>query len=239
MKDNKNKSKKMIKGGDSLNRKSRRLSNLSTSPLQSLPNSSRRRKSQRLSNSSSQLVPASLAPLSLSLVSQSPLSLVSPSSSPLLPLLQNSTRRKSRRLSNSSKQLNPEEILTYHLTKDSKICNFVEKMKNVPQILNIPTPPENHAIFINFTDTNGVMISDWGGNKNRFIKIKQWKYYHELIKCLEKKYKDVKYYEVDQELYDIAYAKHTSCRHGGCSEYLDLWLDKKYKNGYITVTSTI
>lgn len=205
----------MIKGGDSLNRKSRRLSNLSTSPLQSLPNSSRRRKSQRLSNSSA-------------LLSLSPLSLVQTTSS----------RRKSRRLSNSSKQLNPEEILTYHLTKNN-ICNFVENMKNVPQIVNIPTPPENHAIFINFTDTNGVMISDWGGNNNRYNKGNKWKYYIELIKCLEKKYKNVKYYEVDPILYEIADAKHTSCSHGGCSEYLDLWLNQKYKNGYITVTETI
>jgi hypothetical protein len=230
MKDNKNKSKKMIKGGDSLKRKSRRLSNSSTSPLQSLPNSSRRRKSQRLSNSSS-------------LPSLSPLSLVPTTPLPTTPLptTPSPSRRKSRRLSNSSKKLHPEEIVTYHLTKDSKICNFVEKMKNVPQIVNIPTPPENHAIFINFTDTNEVMISDWGGNNNRFIRREQWKYYHELIKCLEKKYKykNVKYYKVDKELYDIAYAKHKSCRHGGCSEYLDLWLDKKYKNGYITVTETI
>ena len=221
MKDNKNKSKKMIKGGDSLKRKSRRLSNSSTSPLLSLPNSSQRRKSRRLSISSA-------------LPSISSLSLLQTT-----PLQTTPSRRKSRRLSNSSKQLNPEEILTYHLTKDSKICNFVEKMKDVPQIVNIPTPPENHAIFINFTDTNGVMISDWGGNKNRFIKKKQWIYYHELIKCLEKKYKDVKYYKVDPELYKMANAKHTSCRHGGCSEYLDLWLNKTYNNGYITVTETI
>jgi hypothetical protein len=67
----------------------------------------------------------------------------------------------------------------------------------------------------------------------------KWKYYIELIKCLEKKYKNVKYYEVDPILYEIADAKHTSCSHGGCSEYLDLWLNQKYKNGYITVTETI
>lgn len=153
-------------------------------------------------------------------------------------------RRKSNRLSNS---VSTKTIVTYHLSKN-KICEFVDKMeKNMPQIVNLPTPPENHAIFVNVVSPDLVMISDWGGNNimnyETFEKKhkQKWKFYHQFIKCLEKKYANVKYYDVDEELYDIANEKHTTCQHGGCSEYLDLWLKKIYTNGngYNTFTVSI
>lgn len=160
-------------------------------------------------------------------------------------------RRKSNRLSNS---VSIKTIVTYHLSKN-KICEFVDKMEknipdnmtNIPQIVNLPTPPESHAIFVNVMSPHLVMISDWGGNNiinyDTFEKKykQKWKFYHQFIKCLEKKYAKVEYYDVDEELYNIANEKHTTCQHGGCSEYLDLWLKKNYTNGngYNTFTVSI
>lgn len=106
------------------------------------------------------------------------------------------------------------------------------------QIINLPTPPERHAIFVNVISPDLVMISDWGGNKNRKLKDKTWKYYHMFITCLEKKYTNLRYYPVDKDLSEKAWEKHKKCEHGGCSEYLDLWLNKNYteERGYITHT---
>ena len=149
-------------------------------------------------------------------------------------------RRKSTRLSQSV----PIEIVTYNLfeknlPKKKQICDFVNnKMINL-QIINLPTPPERHAIFVNIISPDLVMISDWGGNKNRNLKNETWKYYHIFIKCLEKKYTNVEYYDVNEELSNIANEKHTKCNHGGCSEYLDLWLNKIYTEGNEYITHTV
>ena len=153
-------------------------------------------------------------------------------------------RRKSNRLSKSV----PTEIVTYNLfekksPKKTQICDFVNEMKNIPQIVNLPTPPERHAIFVNVMSENSVIISDWGGNGNvkRNSKGTKWKYYRNFIECLEKKYANVEYYDVNEELYNIADEKHAKCDHGGCSEYLDLWLNKIYTEGrgYKTYTVSI
>jgi uncharacterized protein YjaZ len=149
-------------------------------------------------------------------------------------------RRKSTRLSQSV----PIEIVTYNLfeknlPKKTQFCDFVNnKMINL-QIVNLPTPPERHAIFVNVISENSVMISDWGGNKNRNLKNKIWKYYHQFIKCLEQKYTNVEYYDVDEELSDKAWEKHDMCSHGGCSEYLDLWLNEIYTEGRGYITHTV
>jgi|LakMenEpi03Aug12_release.lakeMendotaPanAssembly.Ray.scaffolds.fasta_scaffold516680_2 hypothetical protein len=153
-------------------------------------------------------------------------------------------RRKSNRLSKLVKTIVTYNLFERKLPKKTQICDFVEnEMKIIPQIINLPTPKptakkERHAIFVNVISENSVMISDWGGNENRNIKRPQWKHYHDFIKCLEKKYKNVEYYDVDQTLYDIANEKHTKCNHGGCSQYLDLWLNAIYTegNGYNTRT---
>jgi hypothetical protein len=154
-------------------------------------------------------------------------------------------RRKSNRLSKIIKT-----IVTYNLyqgtslPKKTQICDFVNnKMTNL-QIVNLPTPKptakkERHAIFVNVISENSVMISDWGGNENRNLKNKTWKYYHQLIKCLEKKYINVEYYDVDEDLSDKAWEKHDKCSHGGCSEYLDLWLNKIYTEGRGYITHTV
>ena len=150
-------------------------------------------------------------------------------------------RRKSNRSSKSVKTIVTYNLIERKLPKKTQICDFVNEMKNMPQIVNLPTPPERHAIFVNVISENSVMISDWGGNGNRNSRSAKWKYYHQFIKCLEKKYTNVEYYDVDEELYNIANEKHTKCNHGGCSEYLDLWLNKIYTkgNGYNTITVSI
>lgn len=127
-----------------------------------------------------------------------------------------------------------------------------------PQVVSLPTPPESHSIFVNVDENNNVMISDWGGKKNRMLGINppiqtskkgkkgkkgnkskdfveelklynQFRQYSILINCLEEKYNNVSYYPVDHTIYDIANIKHNACNgQGGCSTYMHLWIDKHY-----------
>ena len=115
-----------------------------------------------------------------------------------------------------------DQTLTEH-----DINIFVEnRIKPGYQIVVLPMPPnESHSILVELTET-GVMIVDWGGEKNRTQKIKKWQNYTTFINRLQAKY-PVSYYKTDNSINMMACERdHANNGQGGCSEYVHKWIEK-------------
>lgn len=112
---------------------------------------------------------------------------------------------------------------------DIEIQSFVEnQIKPGYQIVCLPMPPDqSHSIVVHVLNKKNVMIVDWGGAENRNKKQKKWVNYTNFIKCLEKIYGKVSYYEIDNDIYGIACQRYdTNNGQGGCSEYVHNWINK-------------
>jgi len=165
-------------------------------------------------------------------------------SSPPLP-------RKSAR--NAGTEIMPTAILGtgFRTVTDDELRSFVHNaiVENKPQIVDIPTPPERHAILIDVKlDDGKIMVSDWGGFKNetrgfelvyedgRYIKNKDFDnrfiIYSQMMQLLREKYDlPIEYYSVDDELAKESDEHHETCNEqGGCSYYIYKWAAKYYPN---------
>lgn len=124
---------------------------------------------------------------------------------------------------------------------DEQIQDFVndEIEPNIPQIVDIPTPPERHAFLVDVQVSNGqIMVSEWGGqgnemrgvSKGRQIADPSFVIYSKLLQLLSAKYNmPIKYYPVDNKLYVEADNHHKECNgHGGCSHYIYKWTKEYY-----------
>jgi hypothetical protein len=163
---------------------------------------------------------------------------------------------KSIRSTRSSRKLPDTLFLNDNLegkghTSDENIQDFIHNKlkKSGPQIVNIPVPPETHAILIDVqVDNKKVKISDWGGQRNIYDydeeEKERWKTYFSFILHLEEYFKvffncppginPVEFFKVDKLLYKIAYNEHISRKNetcqggqGGCSNYIYNW-EQKY-----------
>ena len=124
---------------------------------------------------------------------------------------------------------------------DIDLANFVRnEIKPGPQIVSIPIYPQRHAFLVDI-QSDKIMVSDWGGAKNKIRGIpmingkknqiydKNWKQYSELFLQLEKfRGLPVEFYDVDPEIYKIANESYIKCNGGGCSHYIYAWVKKHY-----------
>jgi hypothetical protein len=117
---------------------------------------------------------------------------------------------------------------------DDELEYFVNyKITNGPQFVSIPVIPYRHVFLVDIQH-NKIMISDWGGKKNREIVDKNsentgWEQYSDLMNKLESKYnKKIRYYNVDKELYNIAKKFEKEYKGGGCANYIYAWTEKYY-----------
>ena len=124
---------------------------------------------------------------------------------------------------------------------DEDLDKFVRnEIKFGPQIVSIPIPPQRHAFLVDI-QKNKIMVSDWGGAKNKFRGIptidgkknknydKNWKQYSELFLKLESIHGlPVEFYDVDAEIYKAAYDSYIKCNGGGCAKYIYQWVKKYY-----------
>ena len=120
--------------------------------------------------------------------------------------------------------------------------NFVNRyiQADLPQIVSLPIPPARHAFLVYVkTPEKKIMISDWGGSKNRHRgkdkKYPEWHQYTHFMDLLEEKYKgfQIEYYPVDKEIEkkaDKHHTEHSSSKEpegsGGCSYYIFAWAEK-------------
>ncbi len=102
-----------------------------------------------------------------------------------------------------------------------------EKIKIGYQIVSLPMPPDqSHSIIVEVSEL-GVMIIDWGGEGNRMMDSPKWENYTRFIQLLENKYGNIRYAEIDKDIYKKAYNRHKTNRgQGGCSEYVHNWINK-------------
>ena len=125
---------------------------------------------------------------------------------------------------------------------DEQLNDFVyNDIQMGPQVVSIPIPPQRHAFLID-VQKDKIMVSDWGGEKNKTLGIYildgkknknydiNWKQYSELMLLLEEKYGlPLEYYPVDKELYKISYEHSKVCDGGGCSDYIYRWIKQTPK----------
>jgi hypothetical protein len=148
---------------------------------------------------------------------------------------------------NKKKRGNPLRTLAIDIsdsaseaTQQKRIIEFVrENIKDGIYIIDLPVPPERHAILIDVqNDKKRVMVSDWGGDiRERNLQLpKRWNVYTSFIRELENIYK-VEYFEVDENLRKLASIEHKSRKtikceggQGGCSNYIYNW-EAKHCNG--------
>jgi len=112
-----------------------------------------------------------------------------------------------------------------------------EEIEDGPQIVSIPVPPYRHAFLVD-VQPKKIMISDWGGKKNKTAGIlgnknyqAGWEQYSDLMSKLEKKYKKpIEYYPVNKNIYKTAYKLNTERGGGGCSYYIYEWVKEHYPN---------
>ena len=118
------------------------------------------------------------------------------------------------------------------------LINFINNNISLdePVIVSLPVPPERHAFLVHIkSDTNEILISDWGGeeNKNRDKNNPNhpWSNYCNFLRLLKKKYSEynIVYYPVDEEIEKEA-DEHHKCNSssGGCSYYIYKWVEKHY-----------
>lgn len=118
----------------------------------------------------------------------------------------------------------------------------MEKIHPGVQIVDLPMMTERHAFLIDI-QPNEIMISDWGGEINRYrgcekIQGKKNKFYDarfinytQLIQFLTEEYSlPIIYYPVDEYLYREAEFCHNRNNHGGCSIYIFAWAKIYYPN---------
>lgn len=124
---------------------------------------------------------------------------------------------------------------------DADLDKFVRnEIKKGPQIVSIPIYPQRHAFLVDI-QSDKIMVSDWGGAKNKIRGIpmingkrnniydKNWKQYSELFLKLESIHGlPVVFYDVDPEIYKIANDSYIKCDGGGCSHYIYAWVKKHY-----------
>jgi hypothetical protein len=119
---------------------------------------------------------------------------------------------------------------------DEKLNDFIQdEITYGPQIVSIPVPPYRHAFLVDVQPTK-IMISDWGGKKNRSCGIPRnknyevgWKQYSNFMTKLEKKYKiPVEYYPVNKKIHKKANKINTEHGGGGCSYYIYEWIKEYY-----------
>ena len=124
---------------------------------------------------------------------------------------------------------------------DADLDKFVRnEIKKGPQIVSIPIYPQRHAFLVDI-QSDKIMVSDWGGAKNKIRGIpmingkknkiydKDWKQYSELFLKLESIHGlPVVFYDVDPEIYKIANDSYIKCNGGGCSHYIYAWVKKHY-----------
>lgn len=162
--------------------------------------------------------------------------------------------RKSHRLNKGEIHIPTKELGTSsRMVADSEIQRFVdiEIDDQLPQVVSLPVRIERHAFLVDIQPKNQrIMISDWGGDKNKergieyFQKNKRkirnvnynenWLQYSQFMELLEKKYNlPIEYYDVDDELYEEADLHHTAHNFGGgCSYYIYKWVSKYYPGYY-------
>jgi hypothetical protein len=165
----------------------------------------------------------------------------------------NSTR-KSNRLNQGLIHIPTKELGTgSRMVTDSELQRFVdvEIDDQTPQVVSIPVRTERHAFLVDIQPNNGrIMISDWGGDKNklrgakyvkknkrRIINVnynENWLHYSQLMETLESKYNlPIKYYAIDAEIYEASDRHHTMhSSSGGCSYYIYKWIGKYYPGYY-------
>jgi hypothetical protein len=110
-----------------------------------------------------------------------------------------------------------------------EIETFVnDKIRFGYQIVCLPMPPdESHSFVVQLSKSGDVMISDFGGEKSRYIKSHKWKNYTTFIHLLEIKYRHLKYYSLDLEISEISYKRYKANNgQGRCSEYVHYWIEK-------------
>ena len=120
----------------------------------------------------------------------------------------------------------------------AELNKFVnEEITEGPQIVSIPVPPYRHAFLVD-VQPKKIMISDWGGKKNKTAGIlgnknyqPGWEQYSDLMIKLEEKYnRPVEYYAVNKKLYNIANKLNTERGGGGCSYYIYEWVKIYFPN---------
>jgi hypothetical protein len=112
-----------------------------------------------------------------------------------------------------------------------------EEITDGPQIVSIPVPPYRHAFLVD-VQPKKIMISDWGGKKNKTAGIlgnknyqAGWEQYSDLMIKLEEKYnRPVQYYAINRNLYKISNNLNTQRGGGGCSYYIYEWVKDHYPN---------
>lgn len=112
-----------------------------------------------------------------------------------------------------------------------------EEIEYGPQIVSIPVPPYRHAFLVD-VQPKKIMISDWGGKKNKTAGIlgnknyeSGWEQYSDLMTKLEEKYnRPLQYYAVNKKLYKISNELNTQRGGGGCSYYIYEWVKVYYPN---------
>lgn len=162
--------------------------------------------------------------------------------------------RKSHRLNKGEIHIPTKELGTgSRMVADSEIQRFVdiEIDDQLPQVVSVPVRTERHAFLVDIQPKNRrIMISDWGGSKNKTRGIEyvqknkrkirnvnyseNWLQYSQLMELLEKKYNlPIEYYDVDEELYEESDMHHTKHNFsGGCSYYIYKWIGKYYPGYY-------
>jgi len=162
--------------------------------------------------------------------------------------------RKSHRLNKGEIHIPTKELGTgSRMVADSELQRFVdiEIDDQLPQVVSVPVRTERHAFLVDIQQKNRrIMISDWGGGKNKTRGIEyvqknkrkirnvnyseNWVQYSQLMELLEKKYNlPIEYYDVDEELYEESDMHHTKYNFsGGCSYYIYKWVSKYYPGYY-------
>jgi hypothetical protein len=122
---------------------------------------------------------------------------------------------------------------------EKQVTELINKINYGPQIISLPVPPWRHAFLLDIQpDKKRIMISDWGGKKNKTAGIKEgdnyeagWEQYSFIIMKLEEKYRwPTKYFPVDRELYKKSVEHNNMCNGGGCSHYIYAWKEIYYPN---------
>ena len=122
-----------------------------------------------------------------------------------------------------------------------EVNDLINKLVEGPKVVSLPIPPNERHAFLIDVQPNKIMVSDWGGIKNKTLGILGskkyeygWEQYSDLLKKLEETYKrPIEYYPIDKNLEKEANKYNIECNGGGCSYYIYKWL-KVYYSNYIS-----
>jgi hypothetical protein len=123
-----------------------------------------------------------------------------------------------------------------YLTEE-QVKNFVDKeIVEGPQMVNFTVGGMSHTILVNIDNQRReIRISDWRSDKflNPPHEIKGQNYI-KLVQYLKERYQgySFSFYPVDDDLEDVAFAKHEDqCGTGGCSDYQTMWQSVYFPDG--------